>query len=595
MREKRRGLRALFAVVLMATVVVVASSDGEAQATGPECEQGVLVDGECRLEVGPAEINFVCPVSETVIADGDSCFQVVAAINGCDAGATLAGDECRVPIDLVPNGPSCFVELVNGVCAIVEDAFVDYVCEQGLVVDERCVVQGPAPINVEKCPQGFELVDADCLRTEDPLQVIGCTQGSLEGITCVIEGPPPVAVEECPVSATVFEDEAGCFMLLPAFDQEQPCEPPYQRDGGVCQDTPNGNSGCAAAPVAVTEVLDEIGETVVRCEYDVIVELACPEGATIVESGECRQPVALLPGPPVCDGDFELNGDRCLRIEASIIGRSCPDGELVDETCVISAGPPTDGPVCPDGFTVDAAAERCFIEVPAEVFVTCADGELDAVNRTCVINAENLSAGELECPVSETVVQQGDECFTLAAPVPVCPAGSTEDSASGQCLQLIAHTPGGQFCAVDLVLIDGTCFAVTSPVFRCGDRVTTVELDDTTCPVSASNVAGASADDAGVSAFASNPATSDSDADPEVELEEENPEGFDSASRSAVEALVGTECAATPATTGSLVILAAAHLAMAAGWATADVDADTAEAAQRGSRSKPRSLASWHC
>lgn len=291
-----------------------------------------------------------------------------------------------------------------------------------------------------------------------------CDEGTLQGGLCVIVGNPPApSPAVCPVSATVVLDGGVCFTVV------APNPPTFS---------------CTAAA--------DLGEI----------------------DGQCRQSVALVPGPLVCMPGFALVGTtQCIREEPPQL--VCAIGTLQGTNCVIVGNPPVPGPgVCPVSATVMLEDGVCYrIITPAtqdpltctpsadiglvngqcrqsvalvpgaatcaagfgniggqcirfEIAVsTCAAGAA-LVGGVCVSIGNPPTPGPGVCPVSATVLVEDGVCYTVipALQDPLsCPASADLGLVNGQCRQSVALVPGPLVCDPGFGLISGQCIRFETP------------------------------------------------------------------------------------------------------------------------------------
>ena len=506
-------------IAMLLSVFVMAAPDAHAATVTRICEEGERVGDQCIVEgaapvAGPAQ----CPVGAEVFQDDGECFTRVEAEFECPADTTPNlpdGTDCRQPVELQPGPLTCQegFGLIDGQCVRYEDA--QFGCLEGdLVGGEVCVVQGQAPVNgpatcpvsatvvqedgecftrvapslscdegteidieaeacrqpvalvpgAPMCPQeGFGLIDGQCVRYEDPV----CAEGDLLGALCIIVGAPPVrGPAVCPVSATVIQDGNECYTLV------------------------------AAAP-----------------------DGSCPADTTPDPGGACRRPVALRPGALMCEAGFGLVDGQCIRYEAPL----CEAGELVGDVCVVVGTAPVSGPAtcpvsptvfqdngecysltpltrtCPEITTPDPDGESCRRPValvpgapmcPQDGFgivngqcvryddpaLTCDEGELVGGELCLIIGAPPVR-GPAVCPVSATVFQDGDECFTLVEATEVCPADTTVDPDGLGCRRPVDLIPGAPQCPDEgFAVVDGRCITTVPVIYLCNDLVVTINM-----------------------------------------------------------------------------------------------------------------------
>jgi len=126
----------------------------------------------------------------------------------------------------------------------------------------------------------------------------------------------------------------------------------------------------------------------------------------------------------------------------------------------------------------------------------CVEGTFDGTN--CVIAGEPPAAGGLECPVSDTVIEDGAECYTPVDPELFCVGLAVPVETPEECVDILPADPGAFACDDGGQLNDALeCVVTSDPVLTCqigfvdGDEcreiVEAIE-GPPTCPVSEGEV-----------------------------------------------------------------------------------------------------------
>ena len=287
------------------------------------------------------------------------------------------------------------------------------------------------------------LVAGDQASAQAETRQVTCEVGELVGGVCVETGNPPTRdAGECPTRADVFEDETGCYELRAPLPQ--PCP-----DGSTA--SPDGNS----CRVPVEPLVEQQGGE-------------CPVGFAVGVAplvGRCTQRTTPLEAAPQCYPN-RGQADSCYFTEP--VARVCPQGELAGEFCVVVGSPPivTDGlAVCEFEFAL--VGERCVRYVVPSDDGQCQQGALDdfglcrvsiddrASEPQCIDPAETLEGdncvvrlpeGDSVCPAS-FVLTQGDCSLSSAAQqIPTaCPDGTRGEADGCYIFVMIGPAPA-PFC-----------------------------------------------------------------------------------------------------------------------------------------------------
>jgi len=420
----------LWGLVLLSLVVgvaiLIAPSAGAVQA-GLDCEQGVRDGQNCLIEVGLATPRQVCPVSPTVFEDGDDCFLLQAPVNECPEGTIAAGDDCRLPVDLVTDDT--------------------------------------------ECPDTFANLDGTCIRFDDSEIQLQCPEGSLVDSMCEILGASAVPTSQtCVVSGDVILEGDDCFRLVP---QTQACPAGSMVDvDGLCRQPVDLVPG----PSVCEDGFTYLEGSCVRFSSPTA-EGECDEG--VLQGGVlCVAEGTFVPGPPICPVSEEiiLDGDECFSFvdQAPL---ACPAGTVLDTNaidCREQAELTPSDFVCADGFEI-INDSFCVRTVDPFVIEFCAEGELLAEGGRCIVQGGNPTPGTPFCPVSETVFLDAEGCYSLV-PALFCPAGSSAGPDGTSCRETVALVDGPLECPVDLQLNGSQCYQVVPAVFRCDGLDVTINM-----------------------------------------------------------------------------------------------------------------------
>lgn len=556
------------------------------------CPAGAtLTEGQCRLPVDRQPGPLVCPDGSALVG-GDCVRSVDPTVTRTCTEGTLTGNQCVVVGTPPERGPStCPVS-----ATVFEDGAECYrlvdklaqpgTCPPGSTEDSsgRCRVSVADALGELQCGTGFLLVADTCTRSVPPVDVPTCTEGTLTGGRCIIIGPPPTAGPDvCPVSATVFEDGPECYSLVdkttgtvcppgttddPGGRCRQPiaaapglltCDATFTLDVDRCirqvmafqamtcpEGTPT-DGGCrvigdppvlgpATCPAGALGVPDDCYVVVAPIQIPDQPTPQCPAGTTDV-GGECRQPVASIPGMLECADGFDepFNGE-CTRFTDQVPTLICIEGVLENTVCVITGPAPTEGPptcpvgttavqggpgcyrlidriateLCPVGTTDDIGgrcrqpvnrqpgtprctpefmldAGNCVREANPIQVPTCTEGTL--TNGECVIVGPAPVMGPSTCPVG--AVGAPGNCYTIVpkdTPAAVCPNGTTNDTSTNRCRQPVARVQGALACAAGYTLAGDTCTRTVDPTVTqtCSEGT----LTEGRCVITVAAVAG---------------------------------------------------------------------------------------------------------
>ena len=330
--------------------------------------------------------------------------------------------------------------------------------EQLINGETKCVVTLPP---TEVCEEG-ELIDGKCIVNPE----ISCPEGStLEGDKCIIEANP-----ECPPGST--RDGNDCIII------DIKCPEGSTLDGnGNCVLSPicpeNSKQTTEGKCVIITPICPE-GSEKDENNNCIITTPVCPEGSKSDGRGNCIlkpqcPPSSTADGegnciritPPVCPEGTRKDGNDCV-----IIDTRCPEGsELSGDACVI-----TTTPECPEG-SVRNAQGVCVTttppECPGESKPDGRGGCVSILPPTEVCEAELNADGECVTPITPTPVCKRGELVEGRCEIPiteVCEDESLTPNADGVCVKVIPPT---EVCANGKPPVDGKCPNIIDPEINC--------------------------------------------------------------------------------------------------------------------------------
>ena len=154
---------------------------------------------------------------------------------------------------------------------------------------------------------------------------------------------------------------------------------------------------------------------------------ACPDGFNLTaDEKNCFQAavVTSADNPNSCDkGQLTPDGSKCYTI-ARVIPQEgktlCPKGFSPDDSlggmCARFEAADQKDPGCPDGARGTAGGCYILVAKGPRGAATCAEGTLAGSN--CVITGNPPVNGPSSCPVSATVIETGNQCYTLVSRQP---------------------------------------------------------------------------------------------------------------------------------------------------------------------------------
>lgn len=248
----------------------------------------------------------------------------------------------------------------------------------------------------------------------------GDCAGVRSGAVCVEYGAPPTDGGACPISDRVLYEDGECFYLIQSGRWSTTCIAPFteevaqnglirSRDCMLVNTTADPAFTCPAPPadhVVQIELVSSDPFVIAQC---VLFDTSCRSGTTPAdEPGFCRQPVEVRPGLGCQAGYFVANG-ACVRERLlSTIDATCSSGRLI--------------------------------------LLSCRENEL----RPARVQAS--------CQTSDIVLQRDGECYVLVGrDGDDCPDGTTEDDATDQCRQPVAHRPGPTQCSPGFEIRNSFC------------------------------------------------------------------------------------------------------------------------------------------
>ena len=449
------------------------------------CPSGSIEDraGSCRRPVADARPIEFCP-ERTSSLNRQVCVFVTAPIDladGCPAPFATDGDRC----------------------VWIEDAVLsDTACR-----DANLGTAGDCTMNVVPLPS----IDAFC------------ELGSFSGLVCDVIDEPLTTRNVCPESSTVLFEDDFCYTLVPKPDgADCPVGTVADPNGIDCRRPVD------LRPVAETcaEGFSVIRSRCRRYEAPVADFVQCPPGSSSVAGGGCHRPTAQAQGAYYCEAPWatlqfqscvytaplsdscttdaalagacgqpvllcpegyssdDSLGGQCTRFEpASQLPEECPAGtEGTVDNCYILVdrvpGNVAGTLVCPTDAPEDADGNcRQPVENTTGAYI-CSDPAASLNGKICVFTASFIIAcdvigtpcsgsveTELVCPVSASVFEDGDDCFSLVSfDDATCPMGTTADADSSLCREPIALVEGPGECADGLVREDDQCLRITAPL-----------------------------------------------------------------------------------------------------------------------------------
>ena len=436
------------------------------------CVEGVPFDDLCEIFVGfviPGEGS--CPVSATVMSDGNECFFLVEPdANGrCLNEATFdpSSGQCRRPVDLVPSSFSCEpgTAPINNVCNRYEPR-VGTTCPAGSTLDAFDLCRAPVADRVDRlvCVPGGELVGTECVFTVPATgncaynnAIIGCDQLTnrcpdgfgldqfrLRG--CVRAEMASQVPPSCPTGSLGLP--GSCYILVGRVSEVN-----------LATGEPTGESGCPTR--SFEHPVDQ----------------------------SCRQPVATAAGFFFCESAFaSLNRSACVTTAhfaapcSDLAGATvapcegdaqCPAGFLTDAVdpmvCTRTEAALVASPSCPiQSLGQAGGCYRYTNERPIDP-VPCPESFLS--NGFCQ-TLGTANSVDFVCSVSTFVIADGDECFTLIRPpvdadgrVLECPRGTVPEVEGVSCRRFVAlrPVPTADGCDPNFAPIDDFCRRFQTP------------------------------------------------------------------------------------------------------------------------------------
>ena len=434
------------------------------------CAEGVPFDDVCRVLVsfgvnGPAS----CPVSSNIFSDGNECFFLVEpdANGDCFVGTTVdpSSGQCRRPVDLVPGPLGCpdGGTLLGTECSRYEPR-VGATCPAGATLDEFGSCRAPVADRADRlvCVPGGELVGTECVFTVPATgncsynnAIIGCDQ----------------LTNRCPDGFGLDQfGLRGCVRAEMASQSPPSC---VRGSFGL-----PGNCYILVAPLPAAD------------SSSAATEPGCPPRSFEHPVDEtCRQPVAPGAGFFFCESAFaSLSGRACV----TTADFAAPCSDLVGATVAGCEGDAQ----CPANFATDAAdptictrtepalvasascpiqslgsAGGCYRYVNERPVDPVPCPEFSLFDGFCQITG-TPNTFDFVCPVSTTVLEDGDECFTLVRPpldaggnVGECPRGTTPHADGVLCRRPVAlvAVPAFDGCDVNFDLIGNRCLRFQTP------------------------------------------------------------------------------------------------------------------------------------
>jgi hypothetical protein len=480
---------ALLSLVITASIVLIACTDGGGGSTSPDASDGGptvdVVDGDTVLDVhdgdivGTPDADGVEVDPCAVLAEGDPCDDgnactaedacssgfCLGAVNvSCDGGGVCRDAVCDPAVGCtytdLTDGTSCtmgcFGASACGAGECVPDADTAVACPQP---DVACVNQiGCDPATSECTVMIYEAEGTDCDSDEDACSLETCDGAGAcvdhqtaetcadenDGNPCwtyvcspkdgciktnFVEGNSCSDNNPCTYTDLCTENEFGqetCLGTPVQVDDGNPCTDDSCVDGTVMH-TPIDGAGCTTNDVCALPGTCN-GDT---CQSE--------EDCDCVVDADCAQPVDLCTGTIVCD--LSEGAGQCVLEEGS--AKVCNDvpGDCTDVTCE------------PDtGGCVDSSVASETVCVPDDT--TCADaGKCDG-SGACIPDTE------CACDVDADCAKPADLC----SGVMVCdksagaPACVLDEAQAETCSDLIPATPcQGFVCQPG----DGDCAAVS--------------------------------------------------------------------------------------------------------------------------------------